>query len=45
MDALSTIDEQEHRESEETSSPLDTCLRREVQNDSSDVDSRAKTDD
>lgn len=40
---LDAIDEQEHDDSNETSSPSDTAIRREVQNDDSDVNSSAST--
>ncbi|XP_074587443.1 uncharacterized protein LOC141843279 [Curcuma longa] len=40
---LEAIDEQEHDDSDETSSPSDTVVRREIRNDDSDVDSSAST--
>lgn len=45
MDPLSTINEKKYREFEETSSPSNTYLRKEVLNDSSNVDNSANIDD
>ncbi|XP_042394012.1 uncharacterized protein LOC121984907 [Zingiber officinale] len=40
---LNAIDEQEHDDSDKTSSPSDTVVRQEVRNEDSDVDSSAST--